>query len=72
LPLGDDDLLYISPFVASGDTPYVQDVSLDAEIEPLCEDDLIAEEQRFKSGLLPWAKARGVRISRYDIREFLY
>ena len=71
LPLGDDDLLYVSPFVASDDTPYVQDLA-DADIEPLSEEELVIEERRFKKALLPWAKARGVQISRYDIREFLY
>lgn len=71
LPLCDGDLLYISPFVASDDTPYVQDLA-EAKIDPLSENDLMVEEGRFKTALLPWAKARGVRISRYDIREFLY
>ncbi len=71
MPLGEGDLLYVSPFVASSDTPYVQDM-VQTEIEALSEEALEAEELRFRRDLLPWAKARGVRISRYDIREFLY
>jgi hypothetical protein len=71
LPLDEDDLLYLSPFVGSSDTPYVQDVA-QAAITSLSVEDLAYEEQRFKRALLPWAKARGIRISRYDIREFLY
>ncbi len=71
MPLGKDDLLYVSPFVASSDTPYIEDM-VHAEIESLSVEELESEERRFKNALLPWAKARGVRISRYDIREFLY
>lgn len=71
LPLGQDDLIYISPFVASEDSPYIREMDA-ADIEPLSEEEIAEEENRFKAALMPWARMRGVRISRYDIREFLY
>jgi hypothetical protein len=71
LHLGADDLIYLSPFVAGPDTPYVADLAA-AGFAPMTEDEIWAEEQRFKSALLPWAKARGVRVSHYDVREFVY
>ncbi len=71
LPLGADDLIYLSPFVAGPDSPYVTDLA-EAGFAPMSDDEIRAEEQRFKSALLPWAKARGVRVSHYDVREFVY
>lgn len=71
LPLGADDLVYLSPFVAGPDSPYVTDLAA-ANFAPMTDDQIRAEEQRFKSALLPWAKARGVRVSHYDVREFVY
>lgn len=71
LPLGADDLVYLSPFVAGPDSPYVTDLAA-ANFAPMTDDEIRAEEQRFKTALLPWAKARGVRVSHYDVREFVY
>ena len=71
MPLSGDDLIYISPFVASEDTPYVADAS-NAGITPLDEENLRTEEQRFIQALRPWARELGVRVSHYDVREFLY
>ena len=71
LPLDAGDLIYLSPFVPSDDSPYVADAAA-AGIAPLDDDALRAEEQRFRDALLPWAKARGVRVSHYDVREFVY
>lgn len=71
LPLGDGDLIYLSPFVPDAGSPYVDDAAA-AGIVALDEDELAAEEARFRDALLPWAKAHGVRISRYDVREFVY
>ena len=65
------DLIYLSPFVPSDDSPYVADAAA-AGIAPLDDGALRAEEQRFRDALLPWAKARGVRVSHYDVREFVY
>lgn len=71
LPLTKDDLVYLSPFVPSDDSPYVDDAR-QAGLTPLDDDAIAAEEARFKAALLPWAKAIGVRISHYDVREFIY
>jgi hypothetical protein len=38
----------------------------------LSESEIDAEERRLRAQLLPWLKRRGVRMSRYDIREFVY
>ena len=58
LPLGDDDLLYISPFVAADDTPYVLDLA-EAGIEPLSEEELMVEERRFKSRVAAVGQSTG-------------
>ena len=71
MPLDAHDLIYLSPFVASDDSPYVQD-AVDADITALSAAELRAEEVRFQHALRPWARELGVRISRYDIREFIY
>ncbi len=66
-----DDLIYLSPFVAGPDSPYVTDLAA-AGFVPMTDDEIRVEEQRFKAALLPWAKSRGVRVSHYDVREFVY
>lgn len=71
LPLGPEDLFYLSPFVEDPASPYAQQVA-EAGIRPLSEEEIRAEEERFRDVLRPWARARGVRISHYDVREFIY
>lgn len=71
MPLDAGDLVYISPFVASPGAPYVHDVAA-AGIRPLSEEEMEEEERRFRAALRPWARARGVRVSHYDVREFVY
>jgi radical SAM superfamily enzyme YgiQ (UPF0313 family) len=71
MPLGRDDLIYISPFVPTPGTPYVEQAAA-AGIQPLDQAALSVEEQRLRAALLSWARPRGVRISRYDVREFIY
>lgn len=71
MPLGAGDLIYLSPFVDDGRMPYSQQVAA-ANVTPLREDAIEHEEMRLKATLLPWAQAHGVRISHYDIREFVY
>ncbi len=70
-PLGPGDLVYASPFVASGDSPYLDDMR-SAGYSSLDEATQRQEEERFRAALSPWAQQRGVRISRYDVREFIY
>lgn len=71
MPLGAGDLVYVSPFVAAPESPYLDDMQR-AGYSSLGETAIRIEEERFRSELLPWLKQRGVRMSRYDIREFVY
>ena len=70
-PLGEGDLVYISPFVASDDSPYLDDMQA-AGYPSLDDEALAAEEARFRVALQPWARPRSVRVSHYDVREFIY
>lgn len=71
MPLGEGDIVYVSPFVASPDAPYVRDAA-EAGIEPMSDEMIWREVRRFREALRPWARARGVKVSYYDIREFVY
>ena len=71
MPLADGDIIYASPFVADPESPYARD-QIEQQTVPLGADAIDAEERRFREALLPWARRRGVRLSRYDIREFIY
>ena len=71
LPLGPGDLVYVSPFVTDAESPYAADAQA-AGLCPLDEMETGEEEARFRAALLPWAQARGVKLSRYDVREFVY
>ncbi len=71
MPLGRGDIVYISPFVADANAPYVYDAA-EAGILPLTPEEIRQEVHRFRAALLPWARERDVRLSHYDIREFIY
>lgn len=71
LPLGPGDLVYLSPFVSAGDSPYDTDMAA-AHLTPLSDAALFAEEERFRAALTPLARRAGFTLSRYDIREFVY
>ena len=71
LPLGTGDLVYVSPFAADAGSPYAADAQA-AGLHPLDEMEIEEEEARFRAALLPWAQARGTKVSRYDVREFVY
>lgn len=71
LALNAEDLIYLSPFVAGVDSPYMQDAE-SAHLGFLDEDCIDAEMQTFRHALKPWAQSNGVRVSTYDIREFVY
>lgn len=71
VPLDGDDLIYLSPFVAGSDSPYVQDTEA-ANLGLLNEDCTEQEMRTFRDLLKPWAQVHGVRLSTYDIREFVY
>ncbi|CAM3472644.1 radical SAM protein [Hydrogenibacillus schlegelii] len=61
LPLGPEDVVYLSPLVPEPGTPYAA-----AAPEPV--EDLDAELIRWASSV----RRLGLRVSRYDIREFVY
>lgn len=71
MPLGAGDLVYLSPFVSDGETEYDRDIAA-AGIAPLDEEALVIEEARLKSALEPFARRTGVKVSHYDVREFVY
>ena len=71
MPLGKGDLVYVSPFVPAAGSPYLDDMQL-AGYSSLDESEIGIEEKRFRSALLPGLQRQGVRMSRYDIREFVY
>ncbi len=75
LPLDAQDIIYLSPFVSEGDSPYDADMrALEAAtgLPALDEEAIRAEEERFKRALQPLARRTGARISHYDLREFVY
>jgi hypothetical protein len=71
MPLDQNDILYLSPFVADANSLYTEDIE-SAEIETMSEDAIAQEMERFRVALKPWAQPRRIRISAYDIREFIY
>ncbi len=71
MPLSAGDIVYVSPFVASPDAPYTRDAA-DAGIKPMSDEEIWREVQAFRQALRPWARAREVKVSYYDIREFVY
>lgn len=71
MPLGAGDLVYLSPFVPGADSPYLTDATA-AGLTALDDAGLQREEARFRTALRAALHGRGVRASRYDIREFLY
>ena len=71
LPLDAGDLVYLSPFVSDGSTRYDMDMQA-AAIAPLDGEAMCFEEQRCKLALQAVAKRTGLRVSHYDLREFVY
>ncbi len=71
MPLGAGDIVYISPFVISPDAPYARDAER-AGLTSMSDEEIWQEVQRFRQALRSWAQPRGVKVSYYDIREFVY
>lgn len=67
LPLDRRDLLYLSPFVDPPDSAYATRLAA-AGSEPLTPKEIEDETLLWTAGL----RARGLRVGRYDIREFVY
>lgn len=70
MPLDRRDLLYFSDLVVSPGMDYAQRAAA-PDLQPLNFADLRAQEQAIRQGLR-FSPGQGPRISRYDIREFVY
>jgi hypothetical protein len=71
MPLDAGDLVYLSPFVDQEPSPYSA-AARAAGLTPMSERAIRAEVQRWKDELSAWARPRRMRISNYDVREFIY
>lgn len=71
MPLGMDDIIYFSELVVNEGLPYEQD-ALDAGLQPLDAPQREAQQAAIEDGLRFSPQLGSPRISRYDIREFIY
>jgi hypothetical protein len=67
MPLGEGDLIYFSDLVEEPGTPYPQQAAQHG-IHALDRSERAAQRNMIRSGLLPGS----VKISNYDVREFVY
>ena len=67
MPLDDDDLVYLSPFIEHPESQYARDRQ-EAGLHPMSGEEVEAELQRLALQI----RALGTRAARYDIREFIY
>lgn len=67
MPLGQGDLVYLSPFVEHPDSVYAQ-LRRERGLHPLSEEETEEELARLAAAI----RARGLKAARYDIREFVY
>ncbi len=70
MPLGPEDLIYFSDLVVTEDLEYAQQAAA-LDLRPLDEAALRAQERAIRQGLR-FPRGARPRISRYDIREFVY
>jgi radical SAM superfamily enzyme YgiQ (UPF0313 family) len=67
LPLDDEDLVYLSPFIEQPGSAYEQE-RLKAALTAMSDEEIERELQRLARQI----RSLGLRASRYDIREFIY
>jgi radical SAM superfamily enzyme YgiQ (UPF0313 family) len=67
MPLTSEDLIYLSPFVEQSGSVY-QRHRMEQGLDPMDEAEIDSELERL-AGLI---RIRGLKASRYDIREFIY
>ena len=67
LPLDRRDLIYLSPFVEHPESRYRQD-RIAADLTPMTREEVEADLGRLAAAL----RHRDLKVSRYDIREFVY
>jgi hypothetical protein len=70
MPLDRRDILYFSELVVDETMPYAQD-AVEAGLKPLTHKEMVAQQETIVNGLKA-AEGELPRISRYDIREFIY
>lgn len=70
LPLDKNDIVYFSELLADPDSDYAAWASREG-IRPLDREAMRAQERAMRRGLVPVAEG-GPRVTRYDIREFVY
>jgi len=67
MPLSSEDLVYLSPFVEQSGSVY-QRQRVEKRLDPMDETEIESELERLAVKI----RARGLKVSRYDIREFIY
>ena len=67
MPLSSEDLVYLSPFVEQSGSVY-QRQRVEKRLDPMDETEIESELERLAVKI----RARGLKASRYDIREFIY
>jgi hypothetical protein len=71
MALGERDIVYFSELVASEGLPYARH-AVGEGIPPLSPERLRAQREAILAGLGPVSRGGRPRVSRYDIREFVY
>jgi len=71
LPLTRDDIVYFSELVVTPDMPYARDAVREG-IRPLTPDEQVRQQEAIIAGLQMGDPDVRPRMSRYDIREFVY
>lgn len=69
--LNADDILYFSELIENEDLAYTRD-AFDAGLSPLSDEERNEQSHRIRAGLRFSSAGGAPRISRYDIREFVY
>lgn len=67
MPLDKDDLIYLSPFIEQASSPYPE-LRRRLGLTPLSEAEIEEELAQLTTGI----RELGLRVSRYDLRAFLY
>jgi hypothetical protein len=69
LPLGAGDVVYLSPLIVGAGSAY-SERALREDLQPLSEQEMEAQHQTLREGIRRLRP--GVKVARYDIREFSY
>ena len=69
LPLSEGDIVYLSPFLPEAGSTYLHE-AMTAGVRPLKPGELESENETLRDCIR--AACPGVKVARYDIREFIY